>query len=308
MDLRQLTYFTRVVELRSFSKASRALSIAQPALGAQIRKLEQEFGTTLFRRHARGVDPTEAGLTLLRHAQEILLAAERAGKAMRDLAGPPRGRVDLGLPPSHVLAIELSKRCLEELPEVSLSIVEGFMTSLIDGIADDRLDIACVFRRPQRRGIVYQRLMEENLLLIGAPGIVATADGPIEFRALAGYRLLLPRQPHRIRQRIDELCARRGTTLQIVLEMEAEPTATQLVMQGICCALRPGSSVRFELERGALECREIVEPTLPLELGLIVKERRTLSKAAAAVIDLVHRILREGGSPPPILPSQGGRI
>jgi LysR family nitrogen assimilation transcriptional regulator len=296
MDLRQLAYFVRVVELRSFSKASRELRIAQPALGAQIRKLEREFGTPLFRRHARGVDPTEAGLTLLRHAQDMLLAAERTRKAMLDLAGPPRGRVDLGLPPSHFLAIELSKRCLQELPDVSLNLVEEYMTSLIDGIADDRLDIACVFRRPQQGGLIYERLLEENLLLVGAPGVVATVDGPVAFRALAYYRLLLPRRPHRIRQRIDELCAKLGTSLRIDLEMEAEPAATQLVMQGVCCTLRPDSSVRFEIDRGWLEFREIVEPTLPLELGLIVKERRPLSKAASAVIALFRIILNEDRS------------
>jgi LysR family nitrogen assimilation transcriptional regulator len=61
MDVRQLKYFLRIVELKSFSEASKHLRIAQPALGLQVRKLEDELEVKLLERHARGVTPTSAG-------------------------------------------------------------------------------------------------------------------------------------------------------------------------------------------------------------------------------------------------------
>ncbi|HTI88742.1 MAG TPA: LysR family transcriptional regulator, partial [Alphaproteobacteria bacterium] len=78
MTLRQLHYFLRILELKSFSKAAANLHIAQPALGLQIRKLEDELGVPLLNRHSRGVTPTEAGLILREHAQTVLRQVERA--------------------------------------------------------------------------------------------------------------------------------------------------------------------------------------------------------------------------------------
>ena len=72
MENRQLWYFTRIVELGSFTKAAAELRIAQPSLGQQVRNLEDELGTALLVRHSRGVKPTEAGAVLFQHASRIL--------------------------------------------------------------------------------------------------------------------------------------------------------------------------------------------------------------------------------------------
>ncbi|MEC9207720.1 MAG: LysR family transcriptional regulator, partial [Pseudomonadota bacterium] len=55
MDIRQLRYFSEVVNAKSFTKAATRVHIAQPALGLQVRKLEEELGVELLHRHSRGV-------------------------------------------------------------------------------------------------------------------------------------------------------------------------------------------------------------------------------------------------------------
>ncbi len=72
MDLRQLRYFSSVVELGSFSRAAKHLRVAQPALSQHVRHMEDELGVALLHRTAHGVLPTEAGERLLRHAKTIL--------------------------------------------------------------------------------------------------------------------------------------------------------------------------------------------------------------------------------------------
>ena len=78
MDLRQLRYFTHIVESGSLSKASRQLFIAQPALSQQLSKLEDEVGKPLLKRSSRGVAPTENGLALYHHARFMLRQLEQA--------------------------------------------------------------------------------------------------------------------------------------------------------------------------------------------------------------------------------------
>ena len=70
MELRQLVYFEAVARHGGFSRAAEQLRIAQPAVSAQIRRLESELGTTLLQRTTRRV--------ALTHAGELFLARTRA--------------------------------------------------------------------------------------------------------------------------------------------------------------------------------------------------------------------------------------
>ena len=70
MDLRTLRYFIAVLEAGSLSRAAGSLYVAQPALTAQIKKLEAELGTQLFDRSHAGVTPTPAGMQLYEDARD----------------------------------------------------------------------------------------------------------------------------------------------------------------------------------------------------------------------------------------------
>src|SRR5689334_528121 len=112
MEVRQLRYFVKIIELKSVSRAAEVLHIAQPALGLQVRKLEDELHTQLLIRHSRGVEPTAAGRLLHDRSVEILRAVEEAKQEIRDFAGPPLGLINIAMTPStHPrIPIELLRR------------------------------------------------------------------------------------------------------------------------------------------------------------------------------------------------------
>jgi DNA-binding transcriptional LysR family regulator len=89
MDFRHLRYFVAVAEEGTFTRAARRLYIAQPALSKQIQDLEEEIGTRLLVRSARGAALTAPGAELLEHARAIIEREARARERIRGLAGAP---------------------------------------------------------------------------------------------------------------------------------------------------------------------------------------------------------------------------
>ncbi len=123
MNLRQLRYFVKIVELGSMTRAAEQLHVAQPALGMQIRQLEESLGVALLRRHSRGVDPTPAGVRLHERAIEILALVERTAK---EVAGSDVDRsesIRLGLTPAlmPILGPEIAVQARERTPQVFLT-------------------------------------------------------------------------------------------------------------------------------------------------------------------------------------------
>ena len=94
MELRQLRYFVRIVELGSFSQAAAALGVVTSALSQQVSRLESELATRLLKRSSAGVQPTEAGLAFLHQAQLALRHVDAAASAARSAHAPrpPRPR------------------------------------------------------------------------------------------------------------------------------------------------------------------------------------------------------------------------
>ena len=76
LDLRQLRAFVVLAEELSFTRAASRLGIAQPALSAQLSRIERRLGAPLLRRSTRSVELTPAGEALLARARRVLAEAD----------------------------------------------------------------------------------------------------------------------------------------------------------------------------------------------------------------------------------------
>ena len=168
MDLKQLEYFVWDAELGSFTRASVALNIAQPALSRQVRLLEVELRQNLLIRNGRGVATTEAGRIMLEHARGVLHQVERAREELGQVRGTLVGRVALGLPPSlsKVLTVPLIRAFRTLMPEASLSITEGLSVTMQESLISGRVDIVLLYNADPSPEVDSFPLLEEDLYLI----------------------------------------------------------------------------------------------------------------------------------------------
>src|SRR6478735_9102003 len=101
MELRQLEYFVAVAEAANFTRAAERVHVAQPAVSAQIQRLERELGQQLLDRSRRAVRLTAAGEAALPYARAVLAAVAGMHVAVDELTALVRGTVTIGTVTSH---------------------------------------------------------------------------------------------------------------------------------------------------------------------------------------------------------------
>ncbi len=293
MDIRQLRYFLSIVERKSFSEASKHVRIAQPALGQQVRKLEDELGVKLLVRHARGVTPTESGTLLYEHAKIILRQLERARNEVIEIADSPRGKIAIGLTPTVSLMVgaALVETYRQACPNVSLRVVDALSEVLVEWVATDRLDVAFSYTRAGTAGLVREPRVEELLYLVG-PGEGGSAEAAeIAFKRLSDLPLILPSQPQILRTLVDEAAAARGVELDIYLEIDSVQTMKELVERAIGHTVLPFGAVQSEVAEGRVSARKIIAPELTRTLYVVYSSRRLPSKAFSILRDVIHQVV-----------------
>ena len=319
MDLKQLGYFVRVAELGSFTRASIALGIAQPALSRQIRLLEVELRQSLLIRNGRGAVPTEAGNLLLKHGRGILHQVEIAREALGTVRGALVGRVSIGLPPSlsRLITVPLTRAFRERLPQAQLTLTEGFSVVMSDGLRVGNLDMAVLYNAEHSPEVEMTMLHAEELVLISrreAAGKAATHTKappkslgkskagarnrpPISLAQVAALPLILPSRPNAFRILIEGEMIGIGVKPDISLEVDGLNAILSLVKEGMGHAVLPSYTLSNFDDPESFTLRSIHSPRIMSQLMLVRSARRPSTETQKIAIEVVKRVLVEAMKP-----------
>ncbi len=295
MDVRQLRYFMEVVQAKSFTKAAERVHVAQPALGFQVRKLEDELGSPLLVRHSRGVEPTEAGLALLKHANVILRQVELARQEVIDLAGPPRGSLSLGVTPtaSALLATRIVQECSAAFPGIALTLVEGLSEDVMKWLDEGRVDLGFTYNPEAVKGIRTHALLTEDLFLVVPVENGLRSEVRVPFNRLDRHQMILPSKPHGTRMLLEQAAEARGVALHISCEVDSVATVRELVAAGIGATVLPYGAVQDLVRSGRLRAVRIDRPRISRTLHIASAGRGAPSNAAQAVNGIIRRVAEE---------------
>ncbi|EHP39720.1 LysR family transcriptional regulator [Cupriavidus basilensis OR16] len=310
MELRQLQYFVRVVELGSMSRAALDLDMVQSAMSQQISRLESELSTRLLRRTTRGVTPTEAGLAFFREAQLALRHAEQAKRAAHHAR--LSGTVSVGLAPTtaSVIGVPLMRAMRERYPDVRLHMVESLSGHLSAMLNARQLDLAVLFDTHVARRWSVTPLLEETLFLIRSRKALladadadanANADAPPRLRMaqLRDVPLIMPTGLHGLRSTLDAAFARVKIVPQVVQEVDSLAMLMDAVDLGFGATLQPWAAVgRYADAQERFHLAEIADPKARRQNTLCSLSDDELSPAALALrvvlADCARELVRSG--------------
>ena len=313
MDLKQLAYFVRVAELGSFTRASIALDIAQPALSRQIRLLEVELRQSLLTRNGRGALPTEAGTLLLKHGRGILHQVEVAREELGAVRGALAGRVSIGLPPSlsRLITVPLTRAFRQQLPQAHLTLTEGFSVLMYEGLRVGNLDMAVLYNAEHSPEVEMSTLHTEELVLISRrtedkgstrDSAAAHEEGarkrqPISLAEVADLPLILPSRPNAFRILIEGEMVGIGRKPQITLEVDGLNAILSLVKEGMGHAVLPSYTLSNFDDPSPFKVRSIYSPRIMSQLMLVRSARRPSTETQKMAIEVVKSVLVEAMKP-----------
>jgi len=302
MDLRSLRYFIVVLESGSLSRAAGALFVAQPALSAQLKKLEAELGAQLFERSHAGVTPTPAGLQLYQDARKLLSDASALRDRIQRLPQGPEGSVTVALP--SLLASLLMGPVLDAMarthPRVRVFVIDDLSLMVGKVMADRRADVGILVDTPQAEGLRSVPLARESMYFCGldAEGAVRgllrtparrggrSAPPTIGFAAAAAQPLVLQSRRFSIRRHVEDAAVAQGVALNIVHEHDSARVIRSLYVCGAGFTITPACALPDAPSPGAgwLVAR-VVRPDLIRSYTLATVAERPIDAATQVVIE-----------------------
>lgn len=166
-DLDVLRSFVTGVELGSFAKAADRVGRSTSAVSAQLKKLEEQAGTPIFRKAGRGLALTEAGETMLAYARRLLDLNDEAAAAIR--GGELEGWVRLGLQEDfgETLLPQVLGRFARAHPKVRIEARVVRNAELVERVTSGRLDLALAWAQGSQTAYC-ERIAEVPMCWVGA--------------------------------------------------------------------------------------------------------------------------------------------
>ena len=297
MDTRRLYSFVKIVDAGSITRAADILHVAQPALSQQMAALETHFGQQLLVRSKQGVEPTDAGRALYRHAQVILRQVESAQAEVKVVGRELAGGVSVGLAPYSTvaaIALPLLEAVRARYPSILLHINENFGGVLSEAMMTGRMDMALLYDAGPIKGVTFERLLTEELMVVApaGTGLPGETGGRVTLADLEEVSLLLPGRMHTIRKVVEAAFENSMTQPKIVAEVESVTLMAQAVRSGLGATVIPLSVARRMMNVQGLELRRI-EPSIEVRVSLGVPASHSLSAPAEAVREVLRTVLAD---------------
>ncbi len=295
-DLRLLEAFKVVVEVRSVTQAAAMLGVTQPAVSAQLARLEELVGFPLFDRAKGRLKPTNEGLSFYEEVTKALGPMQHLGQVADDIRVGGLGRLAIASNPSAGIALlpALIADFARRHPEISIrlvtrnsDVVRGlFPSQSYDiGIAELPIDsqaiemtkyrLRCVAALPQGHPLAAHKVMTPRLLS-GLPFFAISRERPSHYAIAHAF-------------------AEAGAEFKVIGDAELFST--------ICAIVTAGSAVSVvDPWTAALFADRIVvrpfEPLIPYDIGVFHSADRRPSVLASRFLEALDRHLRATGAAP----------
>lgn len=288
MDFKHLEAFVEVVKYQSFTKAAKALFLAQPSVSGQIQQLEAELGTRLFDRTTKSIRLTDAGEALYEYATGILALQTRM---IQYFANADEAPVRIGastIPSAYLLPEVLAKYRLVQ-PDFKFDLNHAGSEKILSGFDDGLYDLCFTSLPSENRSYRCEKIWRDRLVVITAKSAkymeLKSEENP--FPKLFQEPVLFRERGSGIlhgSERFFALFGIRERDLNVVARVNDTEAIKRMVEAGLGIAVMSDLAVEDEVRAGKILAFEIHDPAVEREIYLTCRKKEPFQSAKNAFI------------------------
>lgn len=282
-----LRVFLATVETGTIAAASEREHIAAAAISKRISELESLMETQLLIRTNKGIEPTEAGITLVKLARRALYELDDVLLQMRDYATGLRGNVRVFANISAItqfLPDELNA-FQKKYPDVRLQLEEQISDVITKAIAENAADVGIFTWTPHHSALDMFPYHRDRLTLITPPDHPLLQQDRVSFLDTLDYDYVGMHTGSAINQLLMKAATSLNRTLRLVIQVTSYDALCMMVHSGLGVGILPERLVQYYSKTLGLNQIHLDEPWVERELRMCVRSYDALPTAARLLVD-----------------------
>lgn len=292
-DLRSLEIFQKVVELGSFSKAAKAVYLAQASVSERIATLENNVGTKLLDRLGRTVVPTRAGNLLYRHSLALLSMKKNACLELEDFLGLKRGEIHIGgstIPGEYILP-KVIGRFRDKYPDIAITLDIAPSAQIEARVFEGELELGIIGSKSTNKAAANNELWKDELVVAVASDHAWSKRKSVSIEELKGQALIIRQAGSGtlkiLQEHIRGLLQEGLEDFQIVARLGSSTAVKEAVKAGLGVSVISSRALETELEAGTLKALRIKKLPLIRKFYLVRDKRRHASPLCRVMVEFL---------------------
>jgi len=289
MNIRDLKYISAIAKIHHFGKAAEACYVSQPTLSGQIKKLEQQLGVKIFERTNRRVMPTDIGLEIIAHANNILSEVDQILELAESAQDPLSAKFRLGAFPTLASYVfpNLVNGIKETMPKLRLALLEEKTGVLIKKLKAGQIDAALLAMPVEEDFFQCAELFTDEFMLATPPDHELASSSAIKPDTLSGHKLLLLEEGHCLRDQALDVCENNGINETQDFRATSLETLRQMVKAGSGITFMPKIAI-YENEMG-IHYTPFSSPAPSRTIGLYWRKTSVKTKVIEKLVGLLKK-------------------
>ncbi len=290
-DLPDLRLVAAIADSGSLTRAAARVHLAPSSASHRLTQLEAALGVPLFVRHHRGLTPTPAGESLLRHARQVFAQLEQMHADLAPYASGLNSQVTVFANTNAIncfLPEDLGD-FLREQPRLRVSLEEQPSPAIIQAVAAGQVEIGVVAAEPSLAGLEMQPYRRDRLVLVVPAGHPLAERQAVDFAEVLDQPFVCLHAGSAIHTFMMNTAAHLGGRLDVRIQVRSFNAVCRMVAAGVGIGMVPRSAaLPVDFGNAAVDSIKTVkinDAWAPRDLQLCVRSRAALSLAAAALFD-----------------------
>ncbi len=282
-DLPDLRLVAAIADCGSLTRAAVRIHLAPSSASHRLTQLEAALGMALFERHPRGLTPTPAGESLLRHARQVFAQLEQMHADLAPYASGLHSQVTVFANTNAINCFlpEDLGGFLRDHPQVRVSLEEQPSPAIVRAVAAGQVEIGVVADEGNLAGLETLPYRRDRLVLIVPPAHPLAGEAAVAFARVLAEPFVCLHAGSAIHTFMMNHAAQLGGRLDVRIQVRSFNAVCRMVAAGVGIGMVPRSAVGTA---DAVRLIEITDPWAPRDLQLCVRSRSALPAAAQALL------------------------